>query len=103
MHPTTPIYLFPSQGFPNCKVFMNHLEILSNYKTQPNRPYVGPRVCISDQLPGAAVAQGAVLLDKVLIHGEASTALSSLTSIPPGQAHTPQKQPGVEEERRSLK
>lgn len=82
---------------------MNHQEILSNYKTQSNGPCVGPRVCISDQFPGAAVAQGAVLLDKILIHGEASRALSSPTSIPPGQTHTPQQQPGVEEVRRSLK
>lgn len=58
MHPITPIYSFPAQCFPNCKVFMNHLEILLNYKTQTNRPCVGPRVCISDQSPGAAVAQG---------------------------------------------
>ena len=101
MYPITPIYLFPAHCFPN-SVYESPGNLIK-LQTQPNRPYVGPRVCISDQFPGAAVAQGAVLLDKVLIHGEASTAPSSPTSIPPGQAHTPQKQPGVEEERRSLK
>ena len=90
--PITPIYLFPAQCFPNFKVFMNHLPVLLNCKTQLIRSWVGPRACISNKFPVLLWLQGATLLGEVLNHGKASMALSSLTPHfhpPRAGAHSP--------------
>lgn len=73
-HPPT---YFLAQCFSKFKVYMNHLAVLINYKMQRNRSWVGPRFLASSQV--LLWRQTATLLVEVLIHAEASTALSALT------------------------